>query len=41
MMESTSFLALAVSSVLEIGEGVDLGLGRRDRGSCANMRRER
>ena len=35
------FLALAVSSVLEIREGVDLGLVRKDRSSCANMRRER
>ena len=31
MMERTSFLVLAVSSVLEIREGVDLGLVRRDR----------
>ena len=41
MMERISFLVLAVSSVLEIREGVDLGLVRRDRGRCARMRRER
>jgi len=38
-MERTSFLVLAVSSVLEIKEGMDLGLVRRDRGRCARMRR--